>query len=240
MHSDITCEPVPAQGIAVGVRATKLSAPPGAAPNGQAALAAALDLLPTGVILVSRRGTVAFTNRGAAELLDRGDGLRVVQVRLSAATVAESSTLWRLIARASDELLRGPGPSSGDSIGALKVSRRAGATPLSVVVTPLRCRLEAPLDAQQASAAVFCSDPGRPLETPQEMLAGLYGFTPAETNLVLALLKGLDLGQAARRLSMSLSTARCHLKHVFQKTGANRQAELIRLVLSSPVAVRLL
>ncbi len=66
-----------------------------------------------------------------------------------------------------------------------------------------------------------------------------YGFTPAETALVLVLLQGLDLGQAARRLSMSLNTARYHLKHVFQKTDTNRQAELIRLVLSSPVALRL-
>jgi DNA-binding CsgD family transcriptional regulator len=38
---------------------------------------------------------------------------------------------------------------------------------------------------------------------------------------------------------LAWNTARYHLKHVFQKTGTNRQAELIRLMLSSPLAVRL-
>jgi DNA-binding CsgD family transcriptional regulator len=71
------------------------------------------------------------------------------------------------------------------------------------------------------------------------MLAKLYGLTPCEAKLTLEILCGRTLDQAAARLSISMNTARTHLKHVFHKTGTNRQSELLRLVFRSPVALYL-
>jgi DNA-binding CsgD family transcriptional regulator len=40
------------------------------------------------------------------------------------------------------------------------------------------------------------------------------------------------LNPIAEELSVSVTTVKTHLRHVFEKTGTHRQAELVRLVLS--------
>ncbi|MDB6157489.1 MAG: hypothetical protein JWO04_1195, partial [Gammaproteobacteria bacterium] len=42
------------------------------------------------------------------------------------------------------------------------------------------------------------------------------------------------LREASEELSVSLSTVRTHLKKLFEKTGTNRQATLLRAFLMSP------
>jgi DNA-binding CsgD family transcriptional regulator len=52
--------------------------------------------------------------------------------------------------------------------------------------------------------------------------------------LVLRLLvEGEDLQGAAARLGISVETARSHVKRIMKTTGARRQTELVRMVLSS-------
>jgi DNA-binding CsgD family transcriptional regulator len=59
--------------------------------------------------------------------------------------------------------------------------------------------------------------------------AGLFGLTPGEERVVAQLVSGRGLTTAASRLNIALSTARSHLKHISEKTGTHRQAELVRL-----------
>jgi DNA-binding CsgD family transcriptional regulator len=42
---------------------------------------------------------------------------------------------------------------------------------------------------------------------------------------------GADLKEISEELSISLTTVRTHLQHVFDKTDTRRQAELVRLLL---------
>jgi DNA-binding CsgD family transcriptional regulator len=63
----------------------------------------------------------------------------------------------------------------------------------------------------------------------------LYGVTPTEARLADLLLEGLEVRDIANRLTMTLETARFHLKRVLAKTGARRQTELMRLMLSLPM-----
>jgi DNA-binding CsgD family transcriptional regulator len=48
---------------------------------------------------------------------------------------------------------------------------------------------------------------------------------------------GMTLDEAAEELEISVNTARTHLKHVFHKTGINRQTELIHRIESGPAAL---
>jgi DNA-binding CsgD family transcriptional regulator len=57
--------------------------------------------------------------------------------------------------------------------------------------------------------------------------ARYFRFTPAESRVVQALVSGATLGAIARRLGVSEATVKTHLQHVFDKTGARRQVELI-------------
>ena len=66
----------------------------------------------------------------------------------------------------------------------------------------------------------------------------LYNLTPAEARLTLALLEGKGLEWAAEQISLSVNTARTHLKRIFEKTRTHRQAELVRLILRGPAVRR--
>lgn len=65
----------------------------------------------------------------------------------------------------------------------------------------------------------------------------LFNFTPAESALALHLANGLSLEEAAESLGIMRNTARAHLRSMFSKTGASRQAELVRVLLNSIAAM---
>jgi DNA-binding CsgD family transcriptional regulator len=59
-----------------------------------------------------------------------------------------------------------------------------------------------------------------------------YGLTQAEARVALAASSGASIPETATRLNISPNTVKTHLQRVFAKTGANRQAELARLIAS--------
>ena len=78
---------------------------------------------------------------------------------------------------------------------------------------------------------VVIVDPERLPEPPAELLRRLYGFTKAETDIALGVLRTDGLKPLADELALSLPTVKTHLQHVFDKTATHRQAELVRLLL---------
>jgi DNA-binding CsgD family transcriptional regulator len=75
----------------------------------------------------------------------------------------------------------------------------------------------------------------RRIRLDERLLGRLYGLTPAEARLAMALVNGAELRGYAEALSISYYTARAHLRSIFQKTGHSRQADLIRDIVSNPV-----
>lgn len=63
-----------------------------------------------------------------------------------------------------------------------------------------------------------------------EMFHDLFGLSPAEARLLECLAEQESLNGAALALGISKETARSQLKAIFQKTGINKQATLLRLV----------
>ena len=113
---------------------------------------------------------------------------------------------------------------------AISLSRAHSLPPLPVIVAPLRGCSDA--------AAIFVGDSESGEDSAELILMRLYDLTAAEARLSLGLLEGKGLAWAARQNSISLNTARTHLRHVFQKTQTHRQAELVRMVLRSPAMLR--
>ena len=70
-----------------------------------------------------------------------------------------------------------------------------------------------------------------------DWLRDRYRLTPAEQRLAECLATGLRLEDAADRLSISRETARSRLKQVMIKTDCDRQAELVRLLMTAPAAL---
>ena len=80
--------------------------------------------------------------------------------------------------------------------------------------------------------------PGR-RELSAPVLRQQFGLTRSEARLVQSLAGGSSLDEGARSLGISVNTARTHLKHIFHKTGAKRQSELIHQVETGPAAMPL-
>ncbi len=199
---------------------------------------AALDRLSLGVVLVDGGGGVLFANRAAVATLDQRDGLSLWRKRLQAATPSLTSTLERLIGEAA-ATAEGRGLNAG---GALSLPRPSLKRPLALLVAPLRGANGSvagggSFTRRQAAAVVFVSDPERAQETPQQILARLYRLTPAEARLAQAVMAGEGLPRVAEGLGISITTARSHLKRLFDKTGTRRQAELVALLLKGPAGL---
>jgi DNA-binding CsgD family transcriptional regulator len=76
------------------------------------------------------------------------------------------------------------------------------------------------------------SEPMEEARMPQTaFLKNRFGLTPAEARLVQRLVSGDSLRSAAKVLGIKYETVRTHLKSIFQKTGARRQAELVIVVI---------
>ena len=70
-----------------------------------------------------------------------------------------------------------------------------------------------------------------------EMLAVLYGLTPAEAHLAAGLVSYRTLEQIAAERRLSRETLRTQLKQLFAKTGTNRQSELVGFLASGIAAL---
>ena len=197
-------------------------------PAGSAEL---LNRLRQGVLLVDAGARVIFANRAAEIMLRAGAGVFLGRDGLRAETRSETPVLRRMIAdcaAARDEL--------GGAGGRLRLSRENRA-PLTVLVVPHRARFSW-IDVARPRAILFITDPEEAALVYRESLRQDFGLTPAEAGFTREVLKADGLQAAADRLGISLTTARTHLAHVFDKTGTRRQAELVRLILQSQPATR--
>ena len=182
----------------------------------------ALNVLATGVLLLDEVGQVIALNRYVEKLIAANDGLGVVAGRLRAAHGDEAIELRRLVHEA---------VTTGEG-GAMLLSRPSGKRPITAVVASFR---DTPANdgRHSATGAMFVADPEHEVRGIEEALCKLYSLTHAEARLAAVLINGHRLDEVQDLLGISKETARWQIKQIFAKTGTNRQAELIRLLLTT-------
>jgi len=190
-----------------------------------------LNRLPQAVLLVDALARVIFANQTAEGVLRTGSGLSLGHDGLRAGTLGETRRLRQIIANCA-----APGHELGGAGERLRLSREHRA-PLTVLVVPHRTRVTW-IDVLRPTALLFITDPQQAAMVRSEWLRQDFGLTPAEAGFTREILKADGLQAVADRLGISVTTARTHLAHVFDKTGTRRQAELVRLILESQPAIR--
>lgn len=185
----------------------------------------ALDALVHAVVIVDSRARVMFANRAAEAMFTRAGGVTTVQQRLVGLTASSTGQLHALIAKAtSDER----SPRAG---GAMLLDRAPPAGPLQVLVTPLGSRHGlAGISAQGHAAMLMLVDSLRASRGLEARLTALFGLTPAEARVASEVAEGRSPNDIAEDLRVMPSTVRTHLHHVFTKTEARGQGDLIRLI----------
>jgi DNA-binding CsgD family transcriptional regulator len=187
-------------------------------------LGAAVAAAGFAVFLLSGDCRVAFANAKAEDLVRRRAGLRYERGQLAAATVSLTHRLHALAREAAR-----PGRSEGDIGGTVELPRGNGGPPLLAHVIPLAAnRAVTIFDFDRPAAAVFVVDPAAGFNAATTRFATRFGLTPAETRVLGEIIGGNGVLAAATKLEITEATARTHAKRIFDKTGTQRQTELIR------------
>lgn len=106
---------------------------------------------------------------------------------------------------------------------------------MTMLIAPIRGRL---LSVRGAPVAVVYLSGDRSSSADRcEQLVELFGLLPSEARLAWAIAQGAPIAEAASSLGLTVETARNYSKKIYAKTGARGQAELVRIVLSSVMAI---
>ncbi|MBY5839742.1 helix-turn-helix transcriptional regulator [Rhizobium leguminosarum] len=188
----------------------------------------ALDQLAAGVVLVDSQARVLFANMAAQEIAAAGDVLVLTDGTVKPRLREQGGIFRGLVASA----------IAGKPGGWLLLSRPSPQLPVSALVTPLAGRLAASFAAQGrlGAAAVLLSDLEGQASSSTEHLRSLYKLSPTEARVAWLITRSTSVGRVARALGIAPETVRTHLKHIYAKTGVNRQSALAYLVGAAAVA----
>jgi DNA-binding CsgD family transcriptional regulator len=188
----------------------------------------------SGMFLVDANARMVHANTAGHAILTAGDFLRLAGGRLAAGD-PEIDHAFRDVLIAA-----GNGDAAVGIKGiALPLIARDGERHVAHVL-PLTsgARRRAGI-ATFAAAALFVHKAALDIPSPPEAIARAYKLTPTELRVLLAIVEIGGVPEVAEALGIGDATIRTHLGRLFEKTGAKRQAGLVKLVagFSSPLTV---
>ena len=191
-----------------------------------ASLTGLLDSRRVGVLCLDRRGQIVEANDRARAILRAGDGLVDRDGELAARAPADHIRLARLIAAAL------PTSSTPAVSGSIPLRRGTLRTPFVVHVKPVGAP---PLDLGigQAAALVLIAEPGYVARIDSALVAAVLGLTPVEGQVAAWLAEGRTVHEIAATMGRTPGAVYWSLNQIYRKQGIARQADLVRLVLST-------
>jgi DNA-binding CsgD family transcriptional regulator len=184
-------------------------------------LSSVIDKLHRGALVIDGSGWVHVRNVAASAMAAAGDAFRIANGRLQLRSADQQRLLEQYLSAAETE------PAL-----ALKVARMGKNPPYRMLVSSLP--LVDVSNPKLSMFAVFVYQPDAGRQIPTMVLRELYGLTPAEARLVICLFHGDSMSTASASLGIATTTARSHLKHVFNKCEVRSQAELMQLLSLGP------
>jgi DNA-binding CsgD family transcriptional regulator len=180
-----------------------------------------LDGLSAGIFLVNARCDIVHANAAGESMLCDDDFLRSISGQLVARDAKASRGLREIVANG--------GVGMAANGGAFPLTAHDGARyaahllPLESVV---RNGARTP---SKAVAAIFVRKVELDGESCSELVGRAFGLTPAELRVLLAIVEVGGVPETSQKLGVAETTVKTHLQRVFSKTGASRQADLVKL-----------
>ena len=195
-----------------------------------ATLADTLDCLGAGLFLLDATGRIVHANASAHALLRKRTAVSALDGKLVACDAHAAQALREIVAEAG---------AGGARALALPLRARDGEHCIAHVL-PLASGARPRTRARDAAIALLVHKVVLDLRSPPEAIAGLYGLTPSEVRVLLAIVEVGGVRETAEALGIAEATVKTHLHRLFAKTGTARQAELVKLVagFASPVVGR--
>ncbi|PSO15551.1 transcriptional regulator [Bradyrhizobium sp. MOS003] len=194
--------------------------------SGDAAMFAdAFDGLHAGMYLVEADAHLIHANIAGRALIDAGDILHEVRGRLVVSDLPANLTLQGAFAAAGQaDRSSAAGATAVPMTGSDGQRYVADALPL-----PAGTRRHSGAN-HRAAAALFVRKTALPIPSRAEVISKAFKLTPAELRVLLALVELGGIPEVAAALGVAGSTVKTHVRRLFDKTGAARQADLVKIV----------
>ena len=190
-----------------------------------AAFADTLDGVSAGLFLVDAGGRMVHANASGQAMLDERCVLRSGGGKVDATEAEADRELNRVVA-----LAGGGDAAVGVKSIALPLAARDGERYVAHVLPLMSGERRRAGASYAASAALFVHKATLGAPSAPETIARLYHLTPSELRVLLALVQLGGVPEVAEALGIGETTVKTHLHHLFGKTGASRQADLVKLV----------
>jgi len=178
-----------------------------------------LDEIGTPILLLDTDTRLVYSNHAGNNILRQSDGLLAHSGILMTITGSVTTRLHSSVRMA----------ITTGRTDVFAIPRRSGRLPFVVRLTRVVTR--------EAYCLATIVDPEASIAPDPSTLVELFNLTFAEARLAVALSKGETVHDVAEQFKIKVSTVRSHLRTVFAKTGASRQSDLVRMVLT--IGVRL-
>lgn len=184
----------------------------------------ALGMINAAIIVLSRNSEILFSNPAGQTMIREKGGLNQgVDGLCRASNSDDTRELKEMIESACDD--------QEDRVRWLALKEDAYGVAHNIVAIP---QGEMGTDRSVVLLSTYAQSES---EISVEVLQGMFGLTPSEAAITYAITMGENLEEAAKTSGITVSSARTYLKRVFGKTGANRQADLVKMILTSPAAL---
>jgi DNA-binding CsgD family transcriptional regulator len=196
-----------------------------------ATFADTLDGLSAGLCLVDADGRVVHANIAGRALLDT--------VELMLESGARLATRDGKIDNSLRELFSGDAAIGTQGI-ALPLKAQDGTRYVAHVLPLTSGARSLAGTTYSATAAWFIRKSEIEVPSSAEVIARAYKLTPTELRVLLAIVEVGGVPEVAAALGVAETTVKTHLGNVFGKTGAGRQADLVKIAagFSTPFAAR--
>lgn len=195
---------------------------------------AALDRMPSGILLLDESGAVAFSNRSAQRMLANGDGLRINNQRNKTGLgnlVAENPEAASAISAAISATANTDPNSTPHISKCVTVPRPSGMASYTMQFSALGKQNEFGSTSGKYSTISLIADGARDTEINPEMLQSAYGLTPTEAKVAVTLLKSNSAQEVANKLGTSPHTVNTQIKHIYCKLGVDTRTRFVKLML---------
>ncbi|MFK4792492.1 helix-turn-helix transcriptional regulator [Sphingobium sp. ZW T5_29] len=193
----------------------------------QATLASIMDRLRPGVILCTASGEVRWHNRAAATMLANGAPLMLDHGQLRGVSAESRQRLARLLSPPCDDdmITAAFGDLDDSMVQAIALPNGA-----------FKGTVAHGWDDDRDGVALILIDPSQAPFLSAGHVTSLFGLTPAEARLAVALSQGTSLNAYADRRGVSVGTVRIQMKRILEKTDSRRQADLVGKLYGSVIA----
>lgn len=181
----------------------------------------AVETISPALVLLDAQGRVVFVNSTAQAILAANNGLEIVAGKLAAKGEQQSRLNALLMVSPAEEKM-------------LKITHSSGRSCVWLIRVPMLLEGNAPPDARRPAIALMIHDPAELDTLDFKGFAKVHGLTPAEARITNLLLEHMSLPPISQELGVSINTVRSQLRSILEKTGARRQAELVRMLSSWP------